>query len=66
MYFHQMALSKVIKAQEGIPTPQSGSPATKVAWIVKETSKIIPKNTRFGSGGESDSCSIGKQPLSFY
>ena len=29
--FNQMALSKVIRAQEGIPTSQSDSPATKVA-----------------------------------
>ena len=33
LYFHEMTLSKVIRAQEGFPTPQSGSPTTKMTWI---------------------------------
>ena len=33
LYFHRMTLSKVVRALEGAPKPQSGSLITKTAWI---------------------------------
>ena len=35
-----MTLNKDIRAQEGIPTSQSGSPTTKAAWIGKKSKSI--------------------------
>ena len=44
-YFHEMVLSKVVRAQEGFPTLQSGSVTTNTAWIgqKKRKAKITPK-----------------------
>ena len=42
-----MTLSKVITAQEGVPTPQSGSPTTNVTWIdEKHPATITPTIAR--------------------
>ena len=49
LYFQEMTLSKVIRAQEGVPTSQSGSPITNMAWIGyvnKWPAKIAPKMAR--------------------
>ena len=46
LYFQWVTLSKIIRAQEGVPTPQSGPPTRNTAWIVKETpSQNHPKNS---------------------
>ena len=47
LLFHWMTLSKVIRAEEGIPTSQSGSRTPKVTWVEEKTVKIIPCISRF-------------------
>ena len=43
LYFLLMAPRKVIRAQEGVPTSQSGSSTKKTARIGQKTLKVIPK-----------------------
>ena len=57
-----MTLGKVIRAQEGIPTPQSGCPTTNMTWIDQKHAQ----NSMFGSVKGSDSCHIGNQSLYFH
>ena len=47
-----MSLSKCISDQDGVPTSQNGSPATKAAWIGQKTPKIIPKLARSALSGD--------------
>ena len=50
--FHRMTLGKGIRAQEGIPTSQSGPMNTKLAWIGHKLPKITQKISRFALWGE--------------
>ena len=67
LYFHQMTLSEVIRAQKGIPTSQSGSSITKKDpnWP-KKSHVNHPQNSMIRSVRGSDSCCIGNQPLCFH
>ena len=67
LYFHLMTLRRVIKAQDGVPISQSGSPTTKRPLLAKKApSPNHPKNSMFRSIRVSDSCHIGVQPLYFH
>ena len=65
LYFHQMTLSKVIRAQVGIPMSQNVSPTTRTAWIGKKRPKSS-QNITLRSIGGTDRCCIGNQPLFFF
>ena len=54
LYFHYTALSKLIRAQEGVPIAQSGTSSTKVAWICKKkhSAKINTKIARSALSGD--------------
>ena len=44
LYFEQMTLNKLTRAQEGVPTSQSGSPTIKWPELaIKRPAKITPK-----------------------
>ena len=62
-----MTLSKLIRAQEGVPASESGSPTTNTALIDQKTPSHnhIP-NSMFCSVRGSDSFYIGNQPLYFH
>ena len=47
LWLYQMVLSKVIRAQDGVLTSQSGSPTGKSAWISQKMAKNIPKIASF-------------------
>ena len=67
LYFHLMTQSKDIRPQEGVPTPQSGSPTTNVTWIGQKHAKSKPPyNSMFGSVKGSDSHDINNQSLYFH
>ena len=64
LYFHQMALNKVIRDQEGVPTQQSGFRPQKRPGSAKNTpSQNHHQNSIFPSARGSDSCYIGYQPI---
>ena len=59
-------LRKRIRAQEGIPTPQSCSPTTKGPELAKNYVQHHPQNVTLRSGRGPDRCYIGNQPLYFH
>ena len=64
LYFYLMTLNIVIRAQEEVPTSQSGSATTNTAWIgQKHAQPKPPPNSTFCTARGSSSCYIGYQPL---
>ena len=58
---------KLLELKTGVPTPQSGSPTTKMTLIGQNTpSHKHRQNSMIGSVMGSDSCDIGNQALWFH
>ena len=65
--FHWMTLGKGTRAQEDVPTSQSGSVTLNLSWIGQKNwpSQSHPRNNTFCSARGSESCHIGNQPVYF-
>ena len=59
LYFQKVILSKITRAREEYPTPQSGSTTIKMAWIGQKRPKTIAKTAHSSlSGGPSGVTSV--------
>ena len=60
-----MTLSKVIRAQEGVPISQSGSPTTNMSWIgkINQSATITPKIARSALAGDPTAVTSVTYPL---